>query len=176
MKTNECCKYLGQNENILYVGPINKDRLTKEYTKRMEKIWTSELSAYNKHTAHNAFAVPVVIPMFGILDWTIQETEHIDTQTRKILCMTGNFHRNDIDWLYLQRKFGGRGLKSIQIAYESHVISIRQHLRIRKNKNCYLNFVVKHEEQKLMPVGNELLQSVHIDDDPQLMPCGISQM
>ena len=107
----------------------------------MKKIWTSELSAYNKHIAHNAFAVPVLIPTFGILDWTIQEIGHIDTQIRKILCTTGNFHRNsDIDRLYLQRKRGSRSLKSIRIAYEYelHVISIRQHLRARKNKNCYL--------------------------------------
>ena len=65
MKTDECYKHLGQDENISYVGPINKDRVTKEHTKRRKKIWTSELSAYNKH---NAFAVPVLIPTFGILD------------------------------------------------------------------------------------------------------------
>ena len=172
MKTDECYKYLGQDENISYVGPINKDRVTKEHTKRRKKIWTSELSAYNKH---NAFAVPVLIPTFGILDWTIQEIEQIDTQTRKIFCMTGNCHRNsDVDRLYLQRKRGGRGLKSVPIAYESRVISIRQHLRTRTNKNCYLECVVKHEEQKLLRVGNGLLQSVHIVDDPQLTPRGIS--
>ena len=62
--------------------------------------------------------------------------------------MTGNFHRNsDVDQLYLQRKCGGRGLKSIRIAYESPVISIRQHLRTGKSKNCYLKCIVKHEEQ-----------------------------
>ena len=31
----------------------------KEYTKRMKNIWSSKLSAYNKHIAHNAFAAPV---------------------------------------------------------------------------------------------------------------------
>ena len=40
----------------MYVGPINKDRVTKVYTKRMKKIWTSNLSAYSKYIAHNAFA------------------------------------------------------------------------------------------------------------------------
>ena len=45
----------------------------------MKKIWTSELSAYNKNIAYNAFAVPVLIPTFGILDWTIQKIKHIDT-------------------------------------------------------------------------------------------------
>ena len=34
MKTDECYKYLGQDENISYVGPINNDRVRKEYTKK----------------------------------------------------------------------------------------------------------------------------------------------
>ena len=91
--------------------------------------------------------------------------------------MTGNFHRNsDVDRLYLQRKCGGKDLKLIRIAHESLVISIRQHRRTRKNKNGYLKYVVKHEQQKLMRVRIELLKSVDIDDDPQLAPRGISRM
>ena len=42
----------------------------------MRKIWTSELSAYNKHLAHNSFTLPVLTPTFGILDWTIRDSEH----------------------------------------------------------------------------------------------------
>ena len=41
-------KYLGQDENINFDGPINKARVTKEYFTRVRKIWTFELSAYNK--------------------------------------------------------------------------------------------------------------------------------
>ena len=37
MKTDECYKYLGEDQNISYVGPINKDRVTKRYTKKNEK-------------------------------------------------------------------------------------------------------------------------------------------
>ena len=81
----------------------------------MRKIWSSELSAYNKHLAHNTFALPVLTLTFGILDRTIREIENLDITTRKILNMTGNFDRNsDIDRLYLPRKNGGRGLKTLQ--------------------------------------------------------------
>ena len=55
-KTDERYKCLGQDENISYVGPINKDSCERIY-KKSEKIWTSELSAYNKHIAHIAFDV-----------------------------------------------------------------------------------------------------------------------
>ena len=68
MKERDSYKYLGQDENLGYVGPVNKKRVTTEYYKRAKKIWKSELSAYNKHVAHNAFTVPVLIPTFGLLN------------------------------------------------------------------------------------------------------------
>ena len=90
--------------------------------------------------------------------------------------MTGNFHRNsDVDRLYVQRKKGGRGLKSIQIAYETRIISTRQHLRTNGKGNKYLENVTNHEQDKIMRVGEELLRSVGINDDHQLKPRAISQ-
>ena len=44
--------YLGQDENVAYDGTINKERVTKEYLLHVKKIWSSELSAYNKTIAH----------------------------------------------------------------------------------------------------------------------------
>ena len=72
-KEGDSYKYLEQDENLGYVGPVNKKRVTNEYYKHVKKIWKGELSAYNKHVAHNAFAVPVLIPTFGLLNWAINE-------------------------------------------------------------------------------------------------------
>ena len=55
-------KYHGQDENIGYVGPLDKACVTTDYKKRVRKIGSSKLSACNKHIAH-----------FGISCWTIQE-------------------------------------------------------------------------------------------------------
>ena len=49
----ECYKYLGQDENISYVGTVNKERVCKEYFTRVRKIWKSKLSAFNKTIAYN---------------------------------------------------------------------------------------------------------------------------
>ena len=68
MKVDESYKYLGLDENISYVGSINKEKVKSEYFKRVKRIWESELSSYNKHIAHNAFVVPILIPTFGLLD------------------------------------------------------------------------------------------------------------
>ena len=136
IKEGESYKYLGQGENLGYVGSLNKKRVTTEYKKRVRKIWSSELSAYNKHLAHNTFALPVLTPTFGILDWTIREIENLDITARKILNMTENLNRNsDIDRLYVPRRNGGRGLKNIKTLYESRIISISQYLKLNRKRN-----------------------------------------
>ena len=119
-------KYLRQDENINFDGPFNKERVTKECFTRVRKIWTSKLSAYNKVIVNNSFALPILVPTFGILDWSIQDIKDLDIKTRKQLAMSGNVHPNsDIDLLYIQRNQGGRGLQQIQRVFESPIISIR---------------------------------------------------
>ena len=62
--------------------------------------------------AHNAFAVPVLIPTIGVLDWIIGEIEDPDIKTQKIL--TRNFHpNNDANCLYMQKCSGGCGLRQV---------------------------------------------------------------
>ena len=176
VKEGDSYKYLGQDKNLGYVGPINKERVVKEYLKRVRKIWESELSGYHKHIAHNAYAVPVIVPTFGLLDWTKAEIKQIDIKTRKTLCMIGSFHRNsDVDRLYVQRKKGGRGLKSIQIAYETKIISIRQHIIQNVKRNKYIECARANEEGKLVRVAKELLQQAGIVDDANASPRAISQ-
>ena len=126
--------------------------------------------------AHNAFAVPVLVPTFGLLNWTKAEIEQIDVQTRKIICMKGNFHPNtDVDHYYVQCRKGGRGLKSIQIAFETKIVSTRQHFLTNKKQNKYIDKVVIHEDEKLIRVGKELLLVLGTTDDPLLKPINISQ-
>ena len=137
IEEGESYRYLGQDENIAYEGTINKEKVSKEYLSRVKKIWSSELSAFNKTIAHNAFATPVTTPTIVILDWTIQEIKDIDIRTRKILSVTGNFHPNsDVDRLYIGRNTGGRDLRSCQRVFESRIIALKQHLH-RNDEDVY---------------------------------------
>ena len=68
MKESDPYNYLGQDENLGHIGPVIKERVTNEYCKRVKKIWKGELSYYNKHLAHNGFAVPVLILTFVLLN------------------------------------------------------------------------------------------------------------
>ena len=118
-------RYLGIDENIAYSGPINKTHVLKEYLNHMCKIWKSELSDYNNMLAHNTFALPTITATVGILEWSIKDFNDIDIKTHKILTMTGSLHPNsDVDKLYINRKEGGRGLKLVQILFESRVVAL----------------------------------------------------
>ena len=110
LEEGDSYKYLGIDENVSYQGSLTKERIIREYTTRVRKIWKSDLNAKNKVVAHNSFAVPVLIPTFGVLAWSKQEVLALDIKTRKILTYSGNFHRNsNVDRLYMTRDKGGRG-------------------------------------------------------------------
>ena len=90
--------------------------------------------------------------------------------------MIGSFHRNsDVDRLYVQRKKGGRGLKSIQVAYECRIISVMQHIRQNIKQNEYIDYVNIHEQDKIMRVGRELLEQANVDDIINVNPRTLSQ-
>ena len=81
-------KYLGMDEDVGYDGPLNKDRISKEFIRRTKKIWNSELYSRNKVIPFNAFTLPVLTMSVDILDWTEQELLKLDIKTRKVMELT----------------------------------------------------------------------------------------
>ena len=118
-----------------------------------------------------------MIPTFGLLDWTIDEIDSIDKKTRKILTMTGNFHKNsDIDRFYMPRKLGGRGIKEIMAAYECRIVSAKQHLTQNKKNNKYLSKVIESEENGIIRIANELIKQSNIEVNENLSPRDVRQL
>ena len=122
-------KYLGIDKSVGYDSPLNKHRILKEYKRRVNKLWKSELNAANKSIEHNSFAVPVITPMIGILNWMKDEIKSLDIATRRLLIMSGAFHQSsDINRLYVKRAEVGHVLKNIEYIYECRTISLLEHL------------------------------------------------
>ena len=118
-----------------------------------------------------------MIPTFGLLDWTIDEIDSIDKKTRKILTMTGNFHKNsDIDRFYMPRKLGGRGIKEIMAAYECRIVSAKQHLTQNKKNNKYLSKVIESEENGIIRIANELIKQSNIEVNENLSTRDVGQL
>ena len=124
------CALVGIDESVgRIIGPLNKDRVTKEYKSRLKKIWSSELNGSNKVIAHNTFAVPLITPTIGILKWKKKQISNLDNITRKMLTMAGVFHRaSDADRLYVERDRGRRRIRSIEDLFEIRMVGLAKHL------------------------------------------------
>ena len=113
-----------EQEGYTYLGIVEldkikedemKDKITREYKRRLRLILRSKLNGRNKITAMNTWAVAVIRYGAGILDWKDRELKCLDRGTRKLMTMYGAFHpKSDVDRLYLKRHDGGRGLISIE--------------------------------------------------------------
>jgi hypothetical protein len=123
-------KYLGIEESEGIQHQQMKERLKKEYIRRVRMILKSELNARNKITAIGALTVPVLRYSFGIINCRIEEIKQTDRKTRKMLTMYKMHHpKANIDRLYVKRK-GGRGLIQIEAAYNAEKINIAEYLKI----------------------------------------------
>ena len=70
--------------------------------------------------------------------------------------MTDNFLTNsDKDRLYVPRKEGGRGLKSIEDCYKSRIVGLRRHIMRNKERNHLLESVFDHEQERILRIGKQ---------------------
>ena len=122
--------YLGVDQNDGFQHSKMKEKIRKEYSKRVRLILRTELNGRNKIEAINSLAVPVVQYSFGIIDWKISELKKIDTKTRKLLNMHKMLHpKADVERLYIPRKDGGRGLIDVETAFKTATIGLDHYLK-----------------------------------------------
>ena len=82
-------KYLAVNEGDGIQHAKMKEKIKKEYYRRIRIITKSELNAINRMEAINTLATPVVTYSFNIVDWKMEEIRKLDRKTRKLLTMEG---------------------------------------------------------------------------------------
>jgi hypothetical protein len=68
-------KYLDVEENHNIEHKNEKEKLKKEYVRRLRLIFNTELSAKNKMQATGSLAVPVLRYSFGIINWHQEEIQ-----------------------------------------------------------------------------------------------------
>jgi hypothetical protein len=130
-----------------------KEKLKKEYVRRLRSILNAELSAKNKMQAIGSLTVPVVRYSFGIINWHQEEIQKLDRKTIKMLTIHGQHHpRADIDRLHVPRKEGRRGIMQVEGAYIAEILNlveyveskedpliqiVRTHHNITQTQHCY---------------------------------------
>ena len=91
-----------------------KGRIGNEYIGRLKLIWKSNLNVGNFIYGINAWTIGVMINSGAILDWTKEELQDMVRKTWKIITLYRCLHpRSRVERLYMKRKEGGSGLKSV---------------------------------------------------------------
>ena len=84
-----------------------KEKIQKEYFRRVRRILKSKLNSGNTILAINSRAVSLIRYGAGIIAWTKSELQKIDRKTRKLMTVYRGFHKQgDIDRLYFKRSQG----------------------------------------------------------------------
>ena len=123
-------KYLGILEGADIKQKEMKEKIKKEYLRRVKLVSKSMLYGGNLIKAINAWVVSVVRYSAGIIDWSKAELKSMDIKTRKILSMHGAFHEKSSTYrLYLKRKEGGRGLISVTDRVAQEVIGLTSYIQ-----------------------------------------------
>ena len=106
-----------------------KEKLKKEYLRRMILVLDTELSTMNKIQAIGSLAVPVLRYSFGTVNWHQEELQKLHRKTRKLLTVHGQHHPNaEVDRLYLPRKQGERGLMQLEAAHAVEITKLMEYV------------------------------------------------
>ena len=106
-----------------------KEKIQKEYRRRVRQVLKSKLNSVNTVSATNSRAVAVVNYSAGVVHWRKDELQEIDWKTRTLLTIYRTYHpQSDKDRLYVKRKTGGRGLISVEDAVNIETDSLRTYV------------------------------------------------
>ena len=155
-------KSLNENDGYRYLGVLEadeilyremKEKLKKEYYRRVRKVFQSKLNGGNVTRALNTWCVSLLRYSAAFLEWTKEEVWEMDRKTRKIMNMNRALHpRDSIARLYLPRDEGGRGLISVEDCVEQAILGLA-------------NYVSASEERLIMAArGDRDVESESVND------------
>ena len=126
----ESYKYLGVLEDDRIKHQEMKDKVSKEYLRRVRKVLESKLNSGNLIKAINTWAVSLFRYTAAIIDWRKEEIMKLDQRTRKLLTMHKAHHPKDsVHRLYISRKEGGRGPISIENCVEIATVGLENYIQ-----------------------------------------------
>ena len=128
-------KYLGIIEGEKIKHQEMKEKVNKEYIKRLKAMLKSKFNSGNTVKAINSWAVPVIRYSEGIVDWKNSELRNMDRKTRKVPNMYQVLHpRSNVGRPYLPRSEGGKGLLSLEECVNAEKRSLGQYLKMNEDE------------------------------------------
>ena len=119
LEPGQVYKCLGVDKSNGIQHSMMRERLHREYFRRVKVVLWTELYGQNKILAINGFTLPVLTYSFGVIHWRCTNLQQLHRRTRKLLSMHGVHHPSaDVDRLYAPCSHGGRGLQQIESTYQ----------------------------------------------------------
>ena len=141
LKDGEQYKFLGVQENLKQEDKLVLNCAAEVYLIRI--------------TATDQFALPVLAYLMRTQKWPIADLQQLDRETRKIMVENGGKHPLvSKAFLYLPRKVGGRGLKSVENEYK--LTKIKTAVNLYQNQDSTMK-VVREFEERAMENGHHSL-------------------
>ena len=113
-------KFLDVFENTKQEDKQVLEATAKTYLQRLSIIWSSPLSDHATVVPSNQYALPVLTDLMWTQTWPIANIQQLDRGGRKIIVENGGNHpKGSTAILYMSRKLGGRGLKSMENEYKN---------------------------------------------------------
>ena len=102
LHAEEGYKYLRVLESDKIMKNKMKEKISKEYFRRVRKVLETKLNSKNMIKGVNAWAISLMRYSAPFLDWTVDELKAMDRRTRKLLTMHKAFHpKVNVDRLYV---------------------------------------------------------------------------
>ena len=112
-----------------------KEKIKKEYKRRVRKVLETKLNGNNLIKAINTWAVAVIRYSAPFLDWNKDELLALDRRTKKLMTMHRALHpKSNVDRIYLSRKEGGRGLISIEDTTRTAILGLQKYIQESEEK------------------------------------------
>ena len=124
-----------------------KEKIRKEYYRRIRLILKTELNSKNHIEAINTLAVSFAQYSFNIINWNLANLNRLDTKIRKLLTSNKMHHpKANVDRLYLPRSSGGRGMTELETYYKITTMGMQKSLTV--SNDCMIQLVRQLEENK----------------------------
>ena len=123
LEEGETCKCLGVVEADEVMVNELRNKVKKEYYRRVRKVLETKLNSGNVFRAINTWAVSVLRYSEAFLRWPRFQLEEIDRRTRKLLTMHHGFHsKSSVEPVYLSKSKGGKRMIGVQDIVEIAIL------------------------------------------------------
>ena len=151
LKLDDTYKYMGVPQSDQTASELLIESLKKKIQQRSFIIWSSDLSDFNKVVACNMFVNSSIEYYFWSQKFSINSLKEMDIIVRKSMNKCGAKHTNLLNpVLYLPRKKGGRGLRSIEQTYKE--IKLKSAIKILEHGDKRMK-LVEHFQKNCMIKG-----------------------